>query len=208
MKLIKILTAFIALASLQIAAAQWLHVPPPAEAKNLMVFTAGVLVSAPACATVAQASANAEVESVNFGQFAATHSIGTQFTTSKAMTVCKLIVRLKDGGTITDGTIVAAIYADNASDNITGSAIGGNSAAINATDLTSSHASYTFTGLSAGLSNATKYWIVLTWNGTTDGTNYPFWQAAAWTARFKTGSTTTLNQEHYADRSGWFELYE
>ena len=42
MKLIKILTAFIALASLQIAAAQWLNVPPPAEAKNLMIFTAGV----------------------------------------------------------------------------------------------------------------------------------------------------------------------
>jgi len=42
MKLIKILTAFIALISLQIAAAQWLNVPPPAEAKNLMVFTAGV----------------------------------------------------------------------------------------------------------------------------------------------------------------------
>jgi hypothetical protein len=46
MKLIKILTAFIALASLQIAAAQWLNVPPPAEAKNLMVFTAGVPVVA------------------------------------------------------------------------------------------------------------------------------------------------------------------
>jgi hypothetical protein len=42
MKLIKILTSFIALASLQIAAAQWLNVPPPAEAKNLMIFTAGV----------------------------------------------------------------------------------------------------------------------------------------------------------------------
>jgi hypothetical protein len=42
MKLIKILTAFIALAFLQIAAAQWLNVPPPAEARNLMVFTAGV----------------------------------------------------------------------------------------------------------------------------------------------------------------------
>ena len=45
MKLIKILTAFIALASLQIAAAQWLNVPPPAEAKNLMVFTAGTPVA-------------------------------------------------------------------------------------------------------------------------------------------------------------------
>jgi hypothetical protein len=37
MKLIKILTALIALASLQIAAAQWLEVPPPVEAKMLMV---------------------------------------------------------------------------------------------------------------------------------------------------------------------------
>jgi hypothetical protein len=37
MKLIKILTALIALASLQIAAAQWLEVPPPAEARMLMV---------------------------------------------------------------------------------------------------------------------------------------------------------------------------
>ena len=42
MKLIKILTAFVALASLQIAAAQWLNVPPPAEARNLMVVGGGV----------------------------------------------------------------------------------------------------------------------------------------------------------------------
>ena len=51
MKLIKILTAFIALASLQIAAAQWLNVPPPAEAKNLMVFTARVPVAGLSCNT-------------------------------------------------------------------------------------------------------------------------------------------------------------
>jgi hypothetical protein len=37
MKLTKILTAFFALISLQIAASQWLNVPPPAEARNLMV---------------------------------------------------------------------------------------------------------------------------------------------------------------------------
>lgn len=42
MRLIKILIAFVALVSLQIATAQWLHVPPPVEAKNLMIFTAVV----------------------------------------------------------------------------------------------------------------------------------------------------------------------
>ena len=42
MKLIKILIAFVALASLQIAAAQWLNVPPPAVARNLMVVGGGV----------------------------------------------------------------------------------------------------------------------------------------------------------------------
>lgn len=46
MKLLKITIAFIALVSLQIAAAQWLNVPPPAEARNLMVVGGGV-VSAP-----------------------------------------------------------------------------------------------------------------------------------------------------------------
>jgi hypothetical protein len=46
MKLIKILTALLVLIALQIAAAQWFNVPPPAEAKNLMVFTAGVPVAA------------------------------------------------------------------------------------------------------------------------------------------------------------------
>lgn len=45
MKLIKILTAFIALASLQIAAAQWLNMPPPAEARNLMVIGGGIVSS-------------------------------------------------------------------------------------------------------------------------------------------------------------------
>ena len=45
MKLIKILTAFIALISFQIAAAQWLNVPPPAEARNLMVVGGGVPVA-------------------------------------------------------------------------------------------------------------------------------------------------------------------
>ena len=45
MKLLKVGIAFIALVSLQIAAAQWLHVPPPVEAKNLMIFTAGMPVA-------------------------------------------------------------------------------------------------------------------------------------------------------------------
>ena len=65
MKLIKILTAFIALASLQITAAQWLNVPPPAEAKNLMIFTAGVPVVATGIEYVASSIGSNAVENQN-----------------------------------------------------------------------------------------------------------------------------------------------
>lgn len=46
MKLLKILTAFATLVALQIAAAQWLNVPPPVEARGLMMVGGGVPVVA------------------------------------------------------------------------------------------------------------------------------------------------------------------
>ena len=49
MKLLKTITAFIALVSLQIAAAQWLNVPPTVEARMMMVVGGGVPVVASFC---------------------------------------------------------------------------------------------------------------------------------------------------------------
>lgn len=51
MKLLKASIAFIALVSLQIAAAQWLHVPPPVEARGLMMVGGGVPVAGGSAAT-------------------------------------------------------------------------------------------------------------------------------------------------------------
>jgi hypothetical protein len=64
MKLIKILTAFIALVSLQIAAAQWLNVPSPAEARNLMVVGGGVPVASGQAASYAGANINSSTGNV------------------------------------------------------------------------------------------------------------------------------------------------
>jgi hypothetical protein len=49
MKLIKALSVFIALVACQIMTAQWLEVPPPAEARNLMVVGGGVPVAGGTC---------------------------------------------------------------------------------------------------------------------------------------------------------------
>ena len=61
MKLIKILTSFLALIALQIAAAQWLDVPPPAEARILMV-TGGVPVVAAASGACTSCTGTADAD--------------------------------------------------------------------------------------------------------------------------------------------------
>ena len=53
MKLLKVVISFLALVSLQIAAAQWLHVPPPVEAKMTAVMVGGgVPVAAASCTDI------------------------------------------------------------------------------------------------------------------------------------------------------------
>ena len=103
MKLIKILTAFIALASLQIAAAQWLNVPPPAEAKNLMIFTAGVPV-------VAGADYTATVAKIYMSPDGANH---TPFRISVYGPDYALIATTNEGTTVDSSGTISLTFASN-----------------------------------------------------------------------------------------------
>ena len=166
----------------------------------------GAPAGAPACETEQQVNNAADHGNNSWGQYSANRSIGTQFVANDTYTVCKVIVSLYEGGTITTGTIIAEIYADSG-DDITGSPIGGSSNAMDATDLTGTSAEYTLDGMAASLTNTNTYWLVLTWNGTADETNYPVWDFYQFTGFMKQGNQSTLDQGSQT-RTGWFELYK
>ena len=129
----------------------------PAGAWGVLGISGGGETVVAGCDSVAQASPDASVTALYVGKYAVSPSEGNQFVASKAMTVCKVIVKMSEEGTVTGGTLVAAIYLDDGADDITGSAIGGNSNSIDATDLTGSAAEITFDGLSATLTNGLTY---------------------------------------------------
>jgi hypothetical protein len=111
MKLIKILTAFIALASLQIAAAQWLNVPPPAEARNLMVVGGGVPVAG-GCGACNPSNDSIIVNSGNTTDgYADKAGVAYQFTTAAQKCVTGVYLNVQD---VNDRGVVGEIWTDNA----------------------------------------------------------------------------------------------
>jgi hypothetical protein len=155
MKLIKILTVFVALISLQIAAAQWLNVPPPVEARMLMV--AGPVPVTGSC-TTANDSAIFDFtggSSANVGYvWSGSASSASRFNLSATTTVTEYVWNIY--AIDTPGTFTMALYTDNA--NTVGTVVSGTTKAqtISATG----NNTFTLDTPKTGLSGL--YWLVLT----------------------------------------------
>lgn len=102
----------------------------------------------------------------------ATNSIvkrSQSFVTSKAYTLCKLSVQIKEAGTAL-GTLTCSIYAD--SSNVpTGSPLGTSTNSFTTTEITTSYQTITFTFTGVSLSNATQYHISVETNTVNTGIN-------------------------------------
>ena len=155
MKLIKILTAFIALASLQIAAAQWLNVPPPAEARNLMVVGGGVPVAG---ASLKDSNTAATATLRQVGRYAPYLYTGGNFAAGSSYTLSSVKVSIYRTGTAT-GTIVAHIWATSAGAP-TGSPLQ-TSNAVNRSTIPTSSTMVEFTGFTQAITSGTEYCIIL-----------------------------------------------
>ena len=163
MKLLKVLTAFIALVSLQIAAAQWLHVPPPVEARSLMMVGGGVPVAADGCAT-AKDGDNTSATYTSSNQFLGREDVilylGDSFVAGSSYTVCAVEIQAYKVNSPTF-LIKAAIFTDSSGS--PGSLIGTASGTLDTSTITATTTGekYTLTGLSADVTSGTTYWVVL-----------------------------------------------
>jgi hypothetical protein len=169
MKLIKILTAFIALTSLQITAAQWLNVPPPAEARMLMMQGGVPVVGGLTCTgtTIQTEESTYGFDGINIGQYAISMYSGGVLYAGTTGTLCQIKLNLVlSTADAPAGSMTAYLYA-NASDKPTGSALS-TCGPINASSLTTSMAEYTLACSDYTITNNTIYHLVFSSSITAD----------------------------------------
>ena len=125
-------------------------------------------------ATLKDSNTAASNGSQTFGGAAGTKYIAGRFTSgATGYTLTRVDVYLAKVGT-PSFNISASIYTNNADS--PGTLVGtGSTNSIATGDLTASEALYSFTGLSAGLSATTDYYIVLTCNSVGDISNRGLW---------------------------------
>lgn len=105
--------------------------------------------------------------------------VGVHFTTTAAYTVCKVTVPIKKVGSPTFN-IRARIFSDaGGSPNYPNAGMGTASDPIAASSLSTTTADVAFTGMSAILSDATVYWVVLYVDAAGDASNYVAWDYEA-----------------------------
>ena len=171
MKLIKILTAFIALASLQIAAAQWLEVPPPAEAKNLMVFTAGVPVAAEVCNVLQQSQETATNDHEGLGEYTSDQWYAFKFVYSgtNAKGICNMCAWLTKVGT--GQNVSFSLRGHDAVNDCPNSTVYSDGGTITAANITTGGWYCTDVNVTTALTNGSTYWTVFN-TPATSSSNY------------------------------------
>lgn len=98
------------------------------------------------------------------------------FTTVGSFTVCKAQAYLAQQGTTAAGTLEALIYTESGS-NTPGTLVGTGSGTVDRTTIPGSQSFIEFTGMSASLSAATTYWLILKASAIdANGSNRIFWQ--------------------------------
>lgn len=125
-----------------------------------------------ACATEQLAQGTTFSDNVRFSYFT---NLSASFTTGgSGYTVCKIQCELGASGTVPSGTLYAAIFTDSAGS--PGTQVGTASGTIDRTSIAAGPTFVEFTGVSATLSSATTYWVVLVASARdTDGVNGIYW---------------------------------
>jgi hypothetical protein len=169
MKLLKILISFIALVSLQIVAAQWLNVPPPAEAKMLMM-QGGVPVAAGGCTTVSVSQLSADDDNGVCYSAAQYYWGQVNFDPGANLSVCKVTFKFSQTGTVSGYTYKAKIW-NVSSNELDGAAIGTSTGVTGLTGLNATDVDFTFSS-PVSLTNGTLYAITVDHEQAADSSNY------------------------------------
>jgi len=119
------------------------------------------------CVSVAQSCTTANNDTDN--NMGTNYWKASKFAASKNMTVCKIEVNLKKVGSPTHN-ITVHIYGSTGTEPDEANVID-SSDTVAASTLSTSYGYISFTGLSAGLTSGTEYWLVIQ-NAGGDGSNY------------------------------------
>ena len=174
----------------------------------------GVEATGGSCDTLKDSETGTSTGNAEVGRFGTNLWQASKFTAGSSYTVCGLTVQLTENGDLSGSgnTITACIYSHDAGEDDPSTVVGSCSDAINMSTIDDGgvETEYTFSNVSAAITNTATYWVVLYSSGI-DNTNYPTWQltnAATVERTMKDGDGTGTWAVQSANESGKYKLYE